>query len=78
MATIKAETIETVEQNLDDQIWDHELAEGACVQPAAIELAREIAPDAMPQELRRAAYALTASWDPADRCGACGHMHRAL
>jgi hypothetical protein len=60
MARIKDAIVDVVEQNLDDEIWDRELAEGAHVDPDLLAIAREIAgPDASEHEVRRGGRCLT-------------------
>jgi len=56
MASMKQHAAALVEQNLDDAIWDREIAAGASAPAALLLVARDFAPQA--SELQRAALAL--------------------
>lgn len=58
MALLKAEMIECMEMNLDDRIWDRELAEGAKLDPWLLEMARAMFPGHTEQEYHRAVLAV--------------------
>lgn len=62
MALLKAELIETMEQNLDDAIWDRELREGAKVDPWMLEMAKAIFPGHDEIEYQRAVLSVTEGW----------------
>ena len=67
MALLKAEMIDTMEQNLDDAIWDRELAEGAKLDPWLLEMARAMFHGHTEQEYRRAVLAvLVGPWGGQD------------
>jgi hypothetical protein len=61
MARMSEAIIDTVVQNLDDEIWDRELSDGIEIPSELLALARSVAPQAADHELARAARALAVS-----------------
>lgn len=64
MALLKAEMVETMEDNLDDALWDRELSEGAKLDPWLLEMARAMFPGHTEHEYRRAVLAVTCACGP--------------
>ncbi len=67
MSCMKQHAADLVEQNLDDTIWDAEIAAGASAPAALVLVAREVAPAASDLELQRAALALAVDAGCMDR-----------
>ena len=68
MASMKQHAAALVEQNLDDAIWDREIAAGASAPAALLLVARDFAPQASDIELQRAALALAVDAGLLGRC----------
>ncbi len=67
MSCMKQHAADVVEQNLDDAIWDAEIAAGATAPADLLLVARDFAPTAPAHDLQRAALALAVDAGRMDR-----------